>query len=261
MMRVRAGAREDLGALRSLVCGGGACLVFGEKVDPNTKFGIVDANSDGQLTRDEMDIWGLKACVPNELTQQIFDVADANFDERVTPEEYNAIGEDTDMENVFDKHADKMTKGEDQYEPVQMPAFRHVDADSDGKLDKTEIMGMFRAEIKKRIPTLDSASLDALVKEHQQELLDDMDHVDKNSDGFINQEEYEKMHENREAAGMGKELSEVAAVDNNLEDPDDLARAGKDIQTPPAAGPAGAPAAAAAAAPADSKLLFLSRES
>merc|ERR1719329_828658 len=87
-----------------------------------------------------MNLWGEKACVPNELAHQIFDAADADFDETVTPAEYNTLGEDTEIENSLDKVVDKMTEGEDQYEPVQMPAFRHVDGNGDGSLDNAEIM-------------------------------------------------------------------------------------------------------------------------
>jgi len=220
-------------------------------------FNVVDADSNGELTRDELNIWGKKACVPNEMAQQIFDFADGNFDDRVTPAEYGTIGEDTDAEDVLDKHADKETKGEDQYEPVQMPAFRHVDGNNDGQLDQVEIMDMFKREIKKRIPTMAKADVDALAAEHQKELLKDMGKVDTDADGKLNEEEYKKAAASK---GMGEELSEAAAVDNNVTDPDDLPRSG-----PKGGGPgagtaaAGAPAAAvaAAAAPAGAASSFL----
>lgn len=232
-------------------------------LDMNSDFGrkyfdLVDANNNGELTRDELNIWGKKACVPNEMAQQIFDFADANFDDRVTPAEYGSIGEDTDAEDVLDKYADKETKGEDQYEPVQMPAFRHVDGNKDGQLDQVEIMDMFKREIKKRIPTMAKADVDALAAEHQKELLKDMHKVDTDADGKINEEEYKKAAGTK---GMGEELAEAADVNNNLTDPDDLPRAGPKNGGPgagsaAAGAPAGAPAAAAAA-PAGAASSFL----
>lgn len=190
------------------------------ELDPNIKFDKVDANGDGTLTREEMDIWGGKACVPNELAHQIFDAADADFDEKVTQDEYNSLGEDTEIENILDDAADQETKGEDQYEPVQMPEFKHVDGNGDGGLDMDEIMKMFKMEIKKRIPNMPDADLDDLAAEHQQELMKDVQSVDDNNDGVISQEEYEDFH----SEGMGKELAEAAAQDNNAPDPDDLSR-------------------------------------
>lgn len=217
-------------------------------------FDLVDANSNGELTRDELDKWGKKACVPNEMAQQLFDFADANFDDRVTPAEYGTLGEDTNVEDVLDKHADQSTKGEDQYEPVQMPAFRHVDGNKDGQLDQVEIMDMFKREIKKRIPTMAKADVDALAAEHQKELLKDMGKVDTNADGKINEEEYKKAAASK---GMGEELSEAAAVDNNLTDPDDLPRAGPKGGGPGAGSAAAGAPAPAAAAPAGAASSFL----
>jgi len=224
------------------------------ELDPNIEFDKVDFNSDGKLTRDEMNMWGEKACVPSELANQIMDAADADNNDEVTPAEYNALGEDTGLEDTIDEFADKTTEGEDQYEPVQLPAFRHVDSNSDGQLDQDEVMKIFKEEIKKRIPTMDEASVNEMAAEHQQELLKDMDKVDKNADGFINEEEYGAMH----SGGMGTELSEAAAADNNLPDPDDLKReylAGHEEYraAPSPAGAAAAPTPAAASA-------FLSRE-
>jgi len=210
------------------------------ELDPNLDFKVVDFNSDGKLTRDEMNQWGEKACVPDELAQQIFDAGDADFNNEVSPDEYNAIGEDTDMENVIDKVADKTTEGEDQYEPVQLPAFRHVDSNADGQLDKDEIMNIFKQEIKRRIPTMSDAAISSLAAEHQQELLKDMDTVDKNADGGLNEEEYQSMHQ----GGMGEELSEAAAADNNLPDPDDLKREYVAAAPSPAGAAPPAPAAA-----------------
>jgi len=218
------------------------------ELDPNIEFSIVDFNSDGKLTRDEMNKWGEKACVPSALANQIMDAADVDNNEEVTPAEYNAIGEDTEFENTIDKVADKETEGEDQYEPVQLPAFRHEDFNSNGQLEKDEVMKTFKEEIRRRIPTLDEAGVDAMAAEHKQELLEDLDKLDKNGDGQINEEEYSAMH----SGGMGEELAEAASVDNNnLPDPDDLKREyGASAQSPP--GVSASPLAAASA--------FLARE-
>jgi len=216
------------------------------ELDPNIDFNTVDFDGDGKLTRKEMNMWGEKACVPTELANQIMDAADVDNNEEVTPAEYNAIGEDTDFENTIDKVADKTTKGEDQYEPVQLPAFRHVDFNSDGQLDKDEVLKNFKEEIRRRIPTMDEAGVNELAAEHKQELLGDLENLDKNGDGQINEEEYNAVHN----GGMGEELGEVAAVDNNnLPDPDDLKREyGASAPSPAGAAP---PAAASA---------FLARE-
>jgi len=235
------------------------CVVSLE-LDPNVDFKVVDFNNDGKLTREEMNQWGAKACVPDELAQQIFDAGDADFNGEVSPAEYNAIGEDTAVEKVIDTAADKETKGEDQYEPVQLPAFRHIDGNSDGQLDKDEIMNIFKQEIKRRIPTMSDAAISSLAAEHQQELLKDMDTVDKNADGVLNEEEYQAMHQ----GGMGEELAEAAAAPNNLADPDDLKREGvgaSHVEYRKVASPAGAPSPAGAAPPpSPAAAAFLSRE-
>lgn len=213
------------------------------ELNPNVKFGVVDTDGDGFLTRKEVTQWGVKACVPDEIANQIFDAADSDFDNKVTAAEYRAVGEDTEIEHTLDQHADKLTEGEDQYEPVQLPAFRHVDSDSNGKLDEKELLKMYRDEIRKRVPQ--PADLDDLgAGELEKEMLADMREADTDGDGFINQAEYGAVH----AGGMGEELSEAQAADNNLPDPDDLHRE-------PGAGAAPSPAAAASPAAA-----FLAKE-
>merc|ERR1712232_1307135 len=81
-------------------------------------------------------------------------------------------------------------------------------------------MKMFKMEIRRRIPNMADEELESLAEEHQKELMEDMEDVDENEDGLINQKEYENMH----SEGMGKELSEAADQDNNAPDPDDLSR-------------------------------------
>lgn len=216
-----------------------------DSMAPQEVFKILDENSDQQISKEELNAWGAKQCVPNEMAEQMFTAADADRDGLVSYDEFNILGEDTGIEDAVDKVTDKLTEGEDQYEPVQMPAFRHVDSNSDGKLDKDEVMNIFKNEIRRRIPTMSDADVTKLAGEHKQELFKDMEKVDTDGDGVINPEEYAAAHQE----GMGSEMAEAAAADNNLPDPDDLHR----DPTPAAPGPSPAASPAPAA-------VFLSRD-
>jgi len=209
-------------------------------VEKVPSFDSVDTDEDGQISKKEVEAWGLKACVPNELVQQIFDIADSNYDAHVSHKEWKAIGENTDIEQVLDTFTDKLTRGEDQYEPVQLPAFRHLDVNSDEELDADEIMKLFKDEIKRRIPTMSSTDVDAMAKQYEDDILRDVMKLDLNGDQRINAVEFDAPV----GGGMGKELYEAAQNPNNLPDPDDLSR------TPGGGAPAPGPAAPNGLAPA-----------
>jgi hypothetical protein len=218
-------------------------------VDKVPTFKFVDADKSGGISYKEANAWGLKACVPNELVYQIFDLADKNRDKQVTPSEWKDMGEHTAFESTLDGFADQWTKGEDQYEPVHMPAFRHVDSNNDGELDDNEIMKLFKLELERRIPTMSAVDRDTLAKQYEAQILTDVMKLDLNGDKTINAVEYGAAA----GRGMGRELYEAAQNPNNLPDPDDLSR------NPISASPAPAtPGGIAAQSPASAAVLLAS---
>jgi hypothetical protein len=183
-------------------------------------FEMVDTSQDGKISRKEMEEWAVKACVPDEIAHQIFDIADSSYDQHIDAAEWKAIGENTSIEELLDSFADKLTQGEDQYEPVQLPAFRHLDTSKDGELDKEEIMKLFKDEIKRRIPTMSSDDVNGLAKQYEEDIMKDVMKLDLDGDQTINEVEFGYPH----SGGMGRELWEAAQNPNNLPDPDDLSR-------------------------------------
>lgn len=181
-------------------------------------FESVDKDGSGGISRAEMDDWSLTACVPNELSHQVFDVADVDFNQEVSPSEWADVGEDLKIEQILDQFADRRTKGEDEYEPTELPGFGDIDTTQDGKLDEDEIMKMFKDEIVKRIPNMPPQQVDAIAGRYKEEVMQDMGKLDTDGDGMLNEQEYQAAADNN----MGKELQEVAKNPNNLEDPDDL---------------------------------------
>jgi len=213
---------------------------------PTTSFDLVDTDGDGRINWDELVAFGHKACVPDEMLRQLWDAANLDMDDSISKKEFNELGENTAIESVIDKWADRATQGEDQYEPVVLPDFHHVDADGDGKLNTDEVVNIFRSEMQKRVPNDPKTMEEALNSPTTKEMVEDVMNVaDLDRDGSITEEEYFAASD---SGGMGKELSEEFAKPNNLDDPDDLHRKYEPSVPGPAPGPGGDVASPAPAA-------------
>merc|ERR1719375_2924660 len=84
-------------------------------IDHPPKLEDLDWKQDGVIDAEEAHDWGHKACVPDEMTDQIFSEADSNQDQKITPEEHS--------------------EGDDEYNRVHAPPLEEFDENNDGGLD------------------------------------------------------------------------------------------------------------------------------
>jgi Ca2+-binding EF-hand superfamily protein len=194
-------------------------------------FTTLDTNGDGVIDPDEAFAFTEKACIPNEIGEQIFMEADLNQDKVISQEEFDAHGgEETKNEVAMDDALEEKFEGDDETNTVQNPPLEEFDKDNSGDLDNEEATDMFEHEIERRTEHQDGT--DKVVEELKPEIDEAINEVDTNGDGNISGDEY--VAESTEDAGMDDELQEAAAADEDKDEPEDLSRAG---------GPAPAPAA------------------
>merc|ERR1719443_1283611 len=214
------------------------CVPDSELADRTATFEDVDTNADGIVTADEALAFGEKMCVSDEMTMQIFHMADANQDKKLTPEEYNGVGEESAAEEAMDKAADSVSEGDQEYSEVKPPQFEEFDKDGDGVLNEDEVAEAVMFELSRRFPGKSEEQLEELAAElYAKGELKFLEDLDTDGDGVVSKEEWEAPEEGT-PEDLGSEIAESAAADENAEDPDDLQPA--EQSEPPAAAPAAA---------------------
>jgi len=200
-------------------------------IDHPPKLKDLDWKQDGVIDAEEAHDWGHKACVPDEMTDQIFSEADSNQDQKITPEEYENSGEGTSHEEAIDKALEAHSEGDDEYNRVHAPPLEEFDENNDGGLDDDEYKKAVKFEMERR----NEGRWDDKIPEGAAE--EAMEKVDTDNDGKVEGDEYVKPAAD-DGSDLGEEISEAAKADEDANDPDDLARAdGKDQwkEAPPAA--------------------------
>jgi len=201
----------------------------------------IDTKQDGVIDEEEAKNWGHKACVPDEMTEQIFHQADKNVDHTIDAEEFARSGEDTVHEEAIDDALEKDSEGDDEYNPVQTPPLEEFDDNNDGGLDKEEHSDAVDFEKERRDEGRWSVSEGEIPDSATDEAFEK---VDADGDGKIEGDEYIAEPEDG-GSDMGEEIKEAAAADEDAADPDDLPKAGDDTASPAVEGAAEEPAGAA----------------
>lgn len=178
----------------------------------------LDTKQDGVIDKEEARDWGRKCCVPDEMTDQIFDQADADVNGEITEEEYESSGPDTAQEDAVDEALEEHYEGDDEYNNVQAPKLEEFDENKDGSLDPAEHKDAVKFEMERREEGRWSVGDDEVPEEEAKEAFDE---VDKNGDGKIEGDEYEEPAEDG-GSDMGEEMADAAEADEDAEDPDDL---------------------------------------
>jgi len=181
-------------------------------------FEDVDSNADGLVSADEAIAFGEKMCVSDEMTMQIFDMADADQDKELTPEEWDSVGEESAAEEAIDKAVDSVSEGDQEYSEVKPPYFDDIDADGDGVLSKEEAEEALMLELSRRFPGKSQEELEEMAAELEDEM---WKKLDTDGDGVLSKEEWEAPEQGT-PENLGSEIGEAAAADENAEDPDDL---------------------------------------
>jgi len=213
------------------------------KITESPTFEEVDSNGDGVIDEDESVRVGHKMCVPDEMVTQLFLDADKNQDKKLTKEEFESVGEDTQVEEAIDGALQNETQGDDEFNPVQSPTDEDgdkvidvFDDNQDGTLDQNEFQDAAEFELHRR--GMDAEQSETALQNSEEHIQDAFEEIDRNHDNKLSSEEYGQEGEGND---MGDELEQAQDSDEIAEDPDDLSRAGG----PAAAAPAAAPAPAA----------------
>lgn len=207
--------------------------------DGEPTFRNIDTNHDNFISKAEFEDMSHKMCIPDEMSLQLWNEADANGDGVITNIEFENVGEDTQAEEGIDKIVDPDTEGDDEYNEVKMPAFDTFDQNSDGKIDMKEFVDLLTLEHHRRYPTLSDKEVEQWVEKKYEELLRLFKKVDVNRDQGLSQQEYytedkdDDMGEEMEEAQDGKRASSP--------DPDDLRRVEHPMAVVPAAASSAAP--------------------
>jgi len=208
-------------------------------VDKEPEMKDLDSNGDDSVTKDEAEAYGRKACVPDEVVDQIFEEADANQDDKVEESEFKDAGEDTQMEEAIDEKLEGDKEGpegpftgDDENAVVDAPPFDDFDKNQDAQLDADEVKDVMEMEAEKRT---ESNTAHMPTGEDETKLVADADtdgdgnpaeevieKVDKDGDGKVSQTEYKE--EGDGGSDMGEELSEAAGLKEDSTDPDDKNR-------------------------------------
>jgi len=180
----------------------------------------IDTKQDGVIDQEEAREWGHKACVTDEMTDQIFSQADKNVDHVIDKEEYDRTGEDTVHEEAIDDALEEHSEGDDEYNPVDTPPLEEFDDNNDGGLDEEEHKDAVQFEMERRgegrydDPEVPEQPTDEAFKK-----------VDTDGNGKITGDEYTETPEDG-GSDLGEELTEAAGADEDATDPDDLPRSG-----------------------------------
>jgi len=175
-------------------------------------------------------LWNEKACVPDEMAEQIFSEADLNQDKVIDKSEFKDAGEDTKNEDAMDKALEKVSEGDDEYNSVQNPPLEEFDGNKDGALDNGEVKEVFQHELERR--TEHEKLPGDTMNDLEPNIQDAIDKVDTNDDGEISGDEYVAKDEGTD---LGSELKEAADADEDAEEMEDLSRADGAAAPAPAA--------------------------
>lgn len=184
------------------------------------QFTDLDTNGDGVIDYEESAAWSEKACVPDEMSEQVFSEADLNQDKVIDEAEFKEAGEDSKNEEAMDEALEKTSEGDDEYNSVQNPPLEEFDENKDGSLDNAEAKEVFEHELERR--TEHEEVPEETMKELEPEVQEAIDDVDTNDDGEISGDEYVAKDE---GSDLGEELNEAAKADEDKEEIDDLSRA------------------------------------
>lgn len=194
------------------------------------QFTDLDTNGDGVIDYEESAVWGEKACIPDEMTEQVFSEADINQDKVIDEDEFKEAGEDSKNEEAMDKALEKVSEGDDEYNSVQNPPIEEFDKNKDGALDESEAKDVFEHELERRTDNEDVP--EETMKDLEPEVQDAIDEVDTDDDGEISGAEYAAKDE---GSDLGTEMKEAAEADEDEPELDDLPRADGTAPDPPAA--------------------------
>lgn len=185
------------------------------------QFADLDTNGDGVIDYEESAVWSEKACVPDEMSEQVFSEADLNQDKVIDMDEFKAAGEGSKNEEAMDEALEKVSEGDDEYNSVQNPPLEEFDENNDGALDTAEAKEVFEHEVDRRTEH-DPEATEETMKEIEPDVQEAIDKVDTNDDGEISGDEYVAKDE---GSDLGEELNEAAKADEDKEEVDDLSRA------------------------------------
>lgn len=208
----------------------------GYDAEKKPDFNTLDTKGDGVIDEEEAHEFCEKACIPDELGTQLFSESDENQDKVIDQEEFESAGEDTANEKAMDEALEETSAGDDEVNTVDNPPITEFDGNKDGVLDENEAHDVFEHELERRT---DNAEVpDQKITDLQPEIDKAIDKVDTNDDGVIDGGEYVAQPEDADDSDLGKELQEVAGVDEDKGEIDDLARSGGPANAAPAAAPA-----------------------
>lgn len=187
-------------------------------IEKTPELSDIDTKQDGVLDEEECKAWGKKACVPDEMTEQIFNQADANCDHVIDEEEFTEAGEDTAQEEALDEALEDHYEGDDELNNVQAIPLEKLDENKDGALDPTEHKNGVKFEMERREEGRWSVPDEEVPEEASEEAFDT---VDADGDGLITGDEYEAPAEDG-GSSLGEEIKEAAGADEDASDPDDV---------------------------------------
>lgn len=207
-------------------------------VDKEPSMEDMDVNGDGVVSKEEAENYGHKACVPDEMTDQIFEEADVDQDDKVTKEEFAEAGEDTAAEEELDEalegsddgapKGESPFEGDDEHAVVDNQDFEEVDKNGDEVIDAGEFHDHAEFEAEKRTETNAahvpvSGDETDMVADGAPAVGEAMDKVDENGDDVLTKEEFESTEGG--GSDLGEEIQEAAKQDEDMPDPDGLDRA------------------------------------
>lgn len=151
-----------------------------------------DADGDGHITRSEASALRKDLGLTYPEMKEIFDAADQNQDNKINKEEWEKAGvaySPSEHEDIDFDHYGKETKQVSGIGPLSFD-FAALDADKDGRISKDEV----------------ASYIDNWVTQVRSTALTLFDVVDRNHDGFLTREEFDKAGQNYDEDNLGGEV-------------------------------------------------------